>query len=465
MAARIDWSRWPWALAMACLAAPIGVLAGFQPGLAIAAALAFAFVLIAFGNLAAGIAVFAFLGFVEIVPLFGPVLNLTKLAGILLALSWFAVLATRRDAELDFFSVHPYVSTALGLFLGWATLSTAWAEDTGLALTSVSRYALNLVLFLIVFTAIRDRRDLGPVLLGFVAGAGFAAAYGLVSPSSEDPGRLATGEFDPNELAAVLVSGTSLSVGVIALYRGKPLIRLLALGIAIFCACGVWLTASRGGLIALGIALIAAILISGRWRPVVAVMAIAFAAASYVYFAGIAPADVRERITEPASGQARLQEGRTTIWQVAWRAFEANPAEGVGTGNFEVSSKHYLLQPGALLRSDQIINEPKVAHNSFLEVLSELGVVGLALFVLIVGFSAASTLIAARIFSEAGDHPMQAAALCVAIALIGNLAAGFFFSGQYSKQLWLLLGLGPALLSIAKRSETSGSGLNADYTR
>jgi hypothetical protein len=60
---------------------------------------------------------------------------------------------------------------------------------------------------------------------------------------------------------------------------------------------------------------------------------------------------------------------------------------------------------------------------------------------------------------------MQAAALCVAIALIGNLAAGFFFSGQYSKQLWLLLGLGPALLSIAKRSETSGSGLNADYTR
>ena len=32
---------------------------------------------------------------------------------------------------------------------------------------------------------------------------------------------------------------------------------------------------------------------------------------------------------------------------------------------------------------------------------------------------------------------------------VGILAAGFFFSGQYSKELWLLLGLGPALLAMS----------------
>jgi hypothetical protein len=45
--------------------------------------------------------------------------------------------------------------------------------------------------------------------------------------------------------------------------------------------------------------------------------------------------------------------------------------------------------------------------------------------------------------------------------MIGVLAADFFISQEASKQLWLLLGLGPAFLGIssemAKRSlETSG---------
>ena len=125
---------------------------------------------------------------------------------------------------------------------------------------------------------------------------------------------------------------------------------------------------------------------------------------------------------------------------------------GVGSANFEVSSKHYLSEPGALARTDQIIDKPKVAHNSYLEILSELGVIGFSLFVVLIGFSVGSTLLAARMFGRAGDRRMQAAALCVAVAMAGILAAGFFLSSQYNKQLWLLLGLGPALLTLARAS-------------
>jgi hypothetical protein len=38
------------------------------------------------------------------------------------------------------------------------------------------------------------------------------------------------------------------------------------------------------------------------------------------------------------------------------------------------------------------------------------------------------------------------------LALAGMLAADFFVSEQYSKQLWLLLALGPSLLAIAHHS-------------
>jgi hypothetical protein len=46
--------------------------------------------------------------------------------------------------------------------------------------------------------------------------------------------------------------------------------------------------------------------------------------------------------------------------------------------------------------------------------------------------------------------------------MVGHLAADFFFSAQYSKQLWLLLGLGPAMLTLAYASRPSGSPQVAD---
>ena len=152
-----------------------------------------------------------------------------------------------------------------------------------------------------------------------------------------------------------------------------------------------------------------------------------------------------------------IEEGRTTIWQVAWRAFEANPVEGVGAGNFQQASVHYLLRPGTLARSDQIIgDQPKVVHNSYLGVAAELGAVGFLLFALIVGFSLISMIRASRIYRRAGNHRMQAVSLSVAVALIGNLAALFFISGEYERGLWLLLGLGPAILAMAKTAAVAG---------
>jgi F0F1-type ATP synthase assembly protein I len=41
------------------------------------------------------------------------------------------------------------------------------------------------------------------------------------------------------------------------------------------------------------------------------------------------------------------------------------------------------------------------------------------------------------------------------VALIGILTADFFISEQFSKQLWLLLGLGPALLGVARSMQAA----------
>jgi hypothetical protein len=84
------------------------------------------------------------------------------------------------------------------------------------------------------------------MMLAFVAGVAIATVHGILSPP--DPalmGRLGSNTLDPNELAAVLVSGIALSVGVMVLYRRSPLIQLGAAMIAVFALVGIWLTVSR----------------------------------------------------------------------------------------------------------------------------------------------------------------------------------------------------------------------------
>jgi O-antigen ligase len=132
---------------------------------------------------------------------------------------------------------------------------------------------------------------------------------------------------------------------------------------------------------------------------------------------------------------------------------EDKPVVGVGSGNFNVSSIHYLLvSPGAIERDEFIVDTPKVAHNTYLQILAELGIIGLTMFLLIIGFAIRCALHAARWFGRAGDSHMEIVARAMVIALVGILAADFFITEQYGKQLWLLLGLGPALLGVARRT-------------
>jgi putative inorganic carbon (HCO3(-)) transporter len=167
------------------------------------------------------------------------------------------------------------------------------------------------------------------------------------------------------------------------------------------------------------------------------------------YFSLYAPPEITNRIDSVTQGEARQQDGRTTIWMVGWRMVEDNPIRGVGAGNFEDKSVNYVLEPGTTYRTDRVIDRPGVSHNSYLGPLAELGIVGALLFVSIIGFSVLCAWRAANRFARAEDLPMEALARGVVVASVGMLAAGFFISAEASKQIWLLLALGPALLTIA----------------
>ncbi len=46
---------------------------------------------------------------------------------------------------------------------------------------------------------------------------------------------------------------------------------------------------------------------------------------------------------------------------------------------------------------------------------------------------------------------MELMSRCALLAIVGFMTSNFFLSGEFSKQLWLVFALGPALLDLARR--------------
>ena len=451
MSGQLDLSVRSLQAAILATAVVLGALSGIDPKLALAAALGLAFVAVVLADLSAGLVLFTMISFVDLLPLGGPALTLAKVAGLLLALSWLARLTTRERESANFLNEHPMIAYVLLAFLGWAALSLTWAEDPVAGAEAVYRYSLVVVLFLIVYTAVTERRHVSWILMAFVAGATVSAMYGFLNPAPaelvNDVSRLTGAGIDPNELAAAAVAALVLAAALAGGWRHQPAARVLALGAVGFLAATVVLSFSRAGLVALAFALVLGVIVGGRWRIAAAVLLLAVAVGIGGYYAFYASPEERERITKADGGT-----GRSDVWQVGWRMVEDSPTNGIGAGNFQISSIHYLLEPGALQRTDFIVDEPKVAHNIYLHVLAELGIVGLALFLAVVVFSLSCALRAARLFRAMADTRMELIGRALFVATLAMLAADFFLSEQFSKQLWLLFALGPALYGIARRS-------------
>jgi O-antigen ligase len=444
-------SRGLWLLPLAVLAtaAAFGVLTAIGPVVAVGVVAGLVFAYIVFADAAAGFAILAFLSFLDILPTSGS-LSPAKGAGLLLAVAWLARFSVREREERDFFGEHPHLTWLVIGFLAWGAVTLLWAAEMSPGLTALSRFLPNMLLLPIAYAAVRERRDLILVLGSILTGAVVAAAFGILKPpaaSIATEGRVTGTIGDPNELAAALLVGLAIATGFLPGRALSPPRRLFALIAIPLCAAGIFLSLSRGGLIALAAMLVAGPIFAGRWRLAMTGVLLAVVASGIVYFTQFASLPARERVTTTNGGS-----GRSDLWTVGLRMVDTHPTRGVGVGNFPVVSRNYVLQPGTLRRSDLIFSAaPKIAHNTYLQVLAETGVLGLMLFCGVILACVGCALRAARLWAQHSDRTMEALARGLLLGLIAMLVADFFISQMYSKLLWVGLALGPVMLAIARR--------------
>ncbi len=183
----------------------------------------------------------------------------------------------------------------------------------------------------------------------------------------------ASGFFgNPNSLAAlyVLIIPPLLSL---AWRRGADGVRRVACGyVALALMAGLVLTLSRGGWLALAIALVCWPWFVGEWRWKRRALASAGVLAAVVLGALTVWATLpsaRARIERLAGDHG--EKSRVILWQASLKMTAGSPLLGVGAGSFNtVFEKH---------RPEGFLNNPQWAHNDFLNILSDYGIVGFAL--------------------------------------------------------------------------------------
>ncbi len=452
-------STWQWArspltplvAASAFLAVAVGALSGVQPRLGLLAAFGVIFAVLVLTNLQIGFITMVLFAYLEVLTVAGGV-SLAKVAGALIVVAWLAVMTTRSRQERNFFVEHSGLTYLLLAFLGWSAISIAWSQSTSGGVESVMRYALDAALIPIAYTAVRNRRDATYVFAAIVVGATIAAVSAILAPPAAESavaGRATGTVGDPNELAAALIVGLAVAMAFAVNRHFSARQRALAGVAAAFCLIGILISLSRGGLIGLAAALLLAVVMGGRWRGRVLAGGGILALLAVGYFAFFASLPAQERVLNVSGGSG---SGRLELWTVGLRMIEAHPINGVGTGQFQLSSVHYLLRPGLFESGTYILTTPKVAHNTYLNIAAELGVVGGALFVAILLFCLGCLLLAVKRIREQGDERIEILLRGLVVGFGGFLVTLIFLSENYAKLLWIMLALGPVLLAIANSS-------------
>jgi O-antigen ligase len=319
----------------------------------------------------------------------------------------------------------------------------------------VSRLLQGLVLLFIAYSTVRRRRDLHVLAWACLAGASVTSVYALATGATAQ-GRLTGGIVNPNFFAAQLIVAVLLAGFMLATVRGWARLVLVAME-GIFCVAFV-LTESRGGLFGAGVALGVAVLVAGRLRARAVALVLVAIALALVYYVEFAPATLQQRITQVS---AQNSAGRSDEWSLALRMAENHPFEGVGLGNFPVLEPSYTTTSIDLLKVRYALQN-LVVHNTYLEILAELGFVGLILFIGALSGVLRGARRGITRLDLLGDTSTSYLVRGLVAGVAGLLTAYFFGSAEYEKTLWLLLGLLVAIpAALRSEEEASSTGVTS----
>jgi putative inorganic carbon (HCO3(-)) transporter len=316
----------------------------------------------------------------------------------LLTLAWLARGVRRHELNVRAGAIVVATLAMIGL----ALFSIAYADDRPAAIKEALKWLELLIALVIVVDLAREARAARWIIGAMMVAGAAEATYGAVQFITDNgPGAFqiqgalrAFGHFDqPNPFAGYLTMILPLAL-CMAISRANPTpYRWLSLGAATLIAAGIGLSQSRGAWLGAAVAAACLLLAWSRFTrrlliPGVlgGVLAVALAVS------GVLPPAILDRLAqtieyfgvfdvrtvEVTSENWAIVE-RMAHWQAGWYMFLDHPWLGVGAGNYGQAYPDYFVG----MWRDALGH----AHNYYINILAELGLVGGCTLLLLLGLA------------------------------------------------------------------------------
>jgi putative inorganic carbon (HCO3(-)) transporter len=315
---------------------------------------------------------------------------------------------------------------AWAAFVLWAALTALVTIDPANTLLSFTQL-IQLFLFYTVLAVYPVRRDELRTLAVIVVASGVTVAgYGFylyLQGTRFAADRLTltdgTGAYiDPNHLGAALLLPIALAVGTF-IETKNILLRFAAGASLTIMAFGLFLTGSRGALVALAIMMV---YIGWQTRYRLQILALL----SIFGLLSLMVPTIWTRFADPTQGAG---SGRLFIWNAAFRGFSQFWLTGAGLGSFPAVYNRELLS----IYQQVFQGWSRPAHNILLGIAIELGLLGVTLLVYAWW----------RSWADARGN------VVIEAAIIALLVASLFLDTLLFKYLWLAFSMAALVKNAA----------------
>lgn len=324
---------------------------------------------------------------------------------------------------------NPTIALALSLFLLWFVLSLVWSQ----AVTATQASLLTILLIFLSALASSTLNDsqwqrLQIILVGTGIPLLLAAMMQLLLTDASRPDVVF---INPNNLAGFL---NLLALPALALYlrHSEPKHSVLTGVVVTLLVAAVIYTQSRGAAVAMLAGITLLLLISNSWRKRPISVAILWVAGGIALGAFLSSGELGHRFAATASKVVSEGGGginaRLPIWESSLEMARDQPTLGWGGGAF--------MQGFAAYRPPQFSQGIYNAHNDYLQIMVDLGPIGLTLFLFLMAVTLRVGITKSK---DRGASASSAAALAAALATLATQM--LFTSSLYTTPIALVSGI------------------------
>ena len=360
------------------------------------------------------------------------------------------------------------ITVPMMLFLALIVATIPFSLDPGFSTSYLFVELIPRVLLTVLIIAVvRDRNDLELLLLAVLVGGALYTVYALVRiPLGPEGKWTALVDYDNNDFALIAISVLPLAVYFLRRDAGRVR-RIAALLSLLVLLAGIVRSGSRGGFIGL-VAVVAYLAL--RYRAVPARVRLAATIIGGLALVGVAGAELTATVDTVLHPQDDYNwtggdyYGRIQLWKRGIQYMHERPLTGVGLSAFPIAEGE-LSDVARERMAHGLDVKQLVAHNMYVQVGAELGLISLAIFVFLLWRTYRGLHGVRQLCQTDGAGrvpPEHALARVLTAALLGFCVSAIFIAAAYFTFLFVLFGFAGALMKLAPAWAPAGDLVEPD---